>query len=298
MVRENAVLLEQIKADFGAYFDTIRSVSFSAEVIREKLVETPGVSNPILRGDIRFLADGKKYRLDDQSNLTIEGNNLVAFDEVMYQRLSYGDRRIWLRKMDANEVLPNEYFFLRSNPLLMPFEFLNPWLAKGEVRSIGLVDLKQPDIWENFLSRLIKLSENFDGADARVTVELKGGRDHVSGKESFYRVTLDAGRRMYPVKIERIADNQELISSYEITELAVSSDSAGGTVWIPVSAVRKVFTGVQEHPYRADPWVIARYVIKDIALNPEIDESEFIIDPAIADSIYDANNQVMIRVPR
>ena len=73
MVRENAVLLEQIKADFGAYFDTIRSVSFSAEVIREKLVETPGVSNPILRGDIRFLADGKKYRLDDQSNLTIEG---------------------------------------------------------------------------------------------------------------------------------------------------------------------------------------------------------------------------------
>lgn len=297
-----SALVDDISRPLSAYFSGIQGLSFTVEkIVTKSAVNAEDHSGSLPKGRIALLFDGNRYRIDDKSGFGSAGeknNTLVAFDGETYQRLLYGDLRLYIRKLKPGEPKPSEYFFRFVNPMLMPFEFLSPRLATSDLNDFELSELQDPHIWDQLKSRIVAASLQTADGGKKLIIDFSASREALTQKKSLYRVTFDPQRGMYPVEWERIDKDGNVIYKYEIEKLGSTRDPTGRTLLVPWIATKAFYGGTPRFPSQAQPISVAQYTIQNFQLNPTtVDQEEFTIDPGLARSIEDSNAQVVITVP-
>lgn len=187
-----------------------------------------------------------------------------------------------------NPVNQNSIPITGCNPLLEAFSFLvsDEWNGFN-CPEVGLKAILSVEAWENAAKRVTSVSTEQMGSQACVKVvfgPLSGSHDAVY----FSKSTPE-----FPVHW------QHYEASYLRRETSVTSSLAkalpnGQMILIPVQVKRRDFY----EPNDSAVFCTSELSLSGLQINSEIPDEDLIIDPSLADAIYDRDNEKRILIPK
>ena len=252
-------------------------------------------------GDYSYLQDGFRYYITDHSqiaNNAARNRSIIAYDGHLYQRLRLGDQQLYIQHNVAFDQRPSEYFLRYANPLLLAWEFASSQVAKNDFGAdLGVWELRSKTLAETLIPRIRKVDVENGRDGQEIVAEIAAGSEAITKQPSVYRVHFLPARGMFPVMWERYDENGRLIFRYAVEQLGQVTDANGQPLLVPVASKREFFGGVPARPSRDLPYWQIAYKITNIDMAPKVEDEDFTIDPALAKTIYDSDQHVLIDVP-
>ena len=175
------------------------------------------------------------------------------------------------------------------NPMLEAFSFLvsDDWQGLN-CPQIDLNSLVSQDVWSNALNRVTSFSVETIRSEPRVKI--------VFGPESGNHdvVYFSAKSDGFPVDWQHYEGNylrrEVSIGDALVTRLL----PGGGSIAFPHLLTRRDYY----NPTNQGVFCTSQQTLSLVAINQSIDEDDLVIDPSLADAIYDRDNDKRISVPK
>lgn len=275
-------------ASVRGYFSDIRSVYFRLSGVKTVLQGDSAGETSRLTSEMWSTRDSFKYRAtQDTGGKDSDGEVIVAYDGTTHQMLLDGQL-----EMSKKQAMGD--FFLDER--LGVFEPFVPFMEdlSSDKRSIlpKLSDFTTEATWSQSLKNVESVgSKTIDRYDC-FALKLPSGR-FFGQKSSIATVYLAKSLKFYPVGWDWVTNDGRAKKTFRVEELGDAVAPGNPSIKYP-----KRFQTTVYHSGSETPWYKIDYELEAVEFNKDIPAEEFMIDPASARLIYDADEAVFINLPK
>jgi hypothetical protein len=269
---------------------SITSISFEANSIFQispDFVSSINYTDPTVK--FRYLAAGNKflYDVEDSSKSGVYIAEQYAYDGNIYQHLLKldGILNISSKGRDRDALLVNKQY------LFYPYFFVPQERLQQKLAPLSVQQFASQTNWNSLPSRAKNVALISNETGKFIAFETPGGTDADSNKVVTFKVVCDESLFGYPIKWSMVDDMGKLICEYTITKIGTVTAKNGVIFRYPKVARMK--------KYIKDKLASTITItISSIQFNAKIDDDQFMIDPAQADVIVDADHNTRVDVPK
>jgi hypothetical protein len=245
-----------------------------------------------------FVQDGLFLIKNESSPAKVKGRPQhiwTAFNGSSFQRLNFENGYMYVKETDVPEKDP---LLKMANDFLRNYEFFPQGLLQDDWTVVKLEHLRDPAEYAALLARCLRSERGTQSGKDCVIADFEGGQETFTGLNTIYRVYFSTEEGGYPFFFKRIApQGQKNLYEVEVTKMGnatVNKEKA----YYPIQYVRRFYGGTEKFPYTGKVVSTITVDVEEVQINPAADPDFFMIDPSFASSIWDANHQVLLRVPK